>query len=294
MTDESADVDRTQRAIEERSRYTCFVGVDLGGGKSKHTAVALLQRADHGARVVFVGRRNRRGRPFYDEELSAFIRSQGAEALLAIDAPLTVPACIRCVLPRCVGTAHCDDPAIAWFRETGEELLRRSGTAQGKPLTTPYTQRPCELMMQKVHGIQPREALGQGMGPLTARAHYLRRALESDFTLNENMIEVFPKATIQALCGADCARYYKREVNVWRTRARILEALSDNLSFEVWREGCLRDDHCFDAVICAYTAYLWAAEGWVMSGPDAELFASQGWVWFPTDRNVSSLGKKEG
>ena len=48
-------------------------------------------------------------------------------------------------------------------------------------------------------GIAAREGLGQGTGPLAARAAHLVRALADRFTLNENLIEVYPKATLVAL-----------------------------------------------------------------------------------------------
>ncbi|MFH1151361.1 MAG: DUF429 domain-containing protein, partial [Actinomycetota bacterium] len=84
-----------------------------------------------------------------------------------------------------------------------------------------------------------------------------------------------------ALFGQAVAQRYKREVNTWSTRAMILERLGHELQFEVWREGCLKIDHCFDAVICAYTGYLWAKEGWQMPEEDREIFERDGWIWFP-------------
>lgn len=262
--------------------FPAFVGVDLGGGKGKKTAVALLQPAGDGVVVKFVGTRSPEGRLLYDEELLSFL-FEHADALVAVDAPLLPTVCLRCRREECPGLAECADPVVRWFRETGDPLVVGEAKAgEGKkPPTTPYTQRACEVLLHRQHGILPRETFGQGMGPLTARAHYLRRALESRFELNRNLIEVYPKATVQMLFGEQAARRYKREVNTWRTRARILEALSSRLRFEVWREGCLRNDHCFDAVIAAFTGYLWAAEGWTMPEEHREIGAQDGWIWIP-------------
>ncbi|MFH1132093.1 MAG: DUF429 domain-containing protein, partial [Pseudomonadota bacterium] len=240
--------------------FATFVGVDLGGGKGKNTAVALLQRREQAGesnvRVVYVGTRTPSGQLFHDEVLLKFIREHGKEALLAIDAPLVPTVCMRCSLAFCAGLGECTDPVVRWFRKKGDKLVSPERTRH-KPPTTPYTQRACEVILYRKHGIPPREALGQGMGPLTARAHYLQRTLEPDFTLNKNLIEVYPKATVQQLFGAERAQRYKREVNTWRTRAELLEALREKLIFEVWREGCLQNDHCFDAVVCAFTGFLW-------------------------------------
>lgn len=264
--------------------FSTFFGVDLGGGKGKNTAVARLERDGSGVRVDFVGVRNPDGAPFYDpiliETLRGALRPQGASVLVAMDAPLSPSVCLRCRREGCDGLDICLDPTVRWFRERGNELVA-GGRRVGKPPTTAYTQRACEVVLHRKHGILPRETLGQGMGPLTARAHYLRRALGSVFELNRNLIEVYPKATIYALFGQQVARRYKRETRTWQIRASILESLADRLWFNVWREGSLQNDHCFDAVIAAYTGYLWAEEGWTLPEEDREVFEVDGWIWFP-------------
>jgi predicted nuclease with RNAse H fold len=271
------------RATENERDFATFVGVDLGGGRSRNTAVARLVNDADGLRVVHVGTRTPEGQPFYDAVLLEYIRQHGQGALLAVDAPLLPSVCVRCRLDRCLTLEACDDPVVRWFREQGDRLVPTRNRRNGKPATTAYTQRACEVVLHRKHGILPRETLGQGMGPLTARAHYLRRALEGGFELNRNLIEVYPKATIHVLMGAERARGYKREVNTWRIRAEILEELSHTLQFRVWREGCLQNDHCFDAVICAYTGYLWATRGWTLPEEHREVFEQDGWIWFPPD-----------
>ena len=109
----------------------------------------------------------------------------------------------------------------------------------------------------------PREALGQGTGPLAARAAHLTRALADRFHLNDNLLEVYPKGTLAAL---GFVRPYKKHLKERETRAEILEALSPELRFGpgVWRELCIQSDHLFDAVICAFTGYLWARDAWTL------------------------------
>ena len=99
--------------------------------------------------------------------------------------------------------------------------------------------------------------------------------------LGDNLLEVYPKATVHNLFGARAARRYKREVDTWQTRAELLEALSDELEFAVWREGCLQSDHIFDAVLCAYTTYLWARDGWQIPTQHQAIADADGWIWFP-------------
>ena len=288
--------------------FHTFLGVDLGGGKGKNTAVARLEMRDDLLEVVEVGTTHE-GQPWYDEKLLDYLGLHSQDAVLAVDAPLTLTACVRCREAVCPGMAACVDPTIVWFRTAGAELVAQAiddrdriaavpangkvgrvhaPPAAKKPHTTPYTQRATEVVLHRRHGIIPRETLGQGMGPLTARAAHLVRALgRHGYRRDENLLEVYPKATIHMLWGAKVARSYKRDVDTWGTRAAVFEKLRGNgkLDFArrsgLARETVLQNDHCFDAVICAYTAYLWATEGWTLPAGDREVFAVDGWIWVP-------------
>lgn len=245
---------------------TTFIGVDLGGGKGKNTAVARLETTGDGVRVLDYG--TGKDAPWYDDTLLAYLRAHLGDAVVAIDAPLTMPSCIR--------LGECEVPIVAWFRE------RENGTrvAGKKPRYTPYTQRASEVILHEDHQILPRETLGQGMGPLAARGVWLARALSDTHRLNDNLIEVYPKATLTQLFGARLAARYKRSAESPRARLDILNSLTD-LSFApgAWREDGLANDHKFDAVICAYTAYLWASGRCVQ--PVSQVVLEDGWIWFP-------------
>jgi predicted nuclease with RNAse H fold len=291
-----------------RSFHT-FLGVDLGGGKGKNTAVARLEERDGTAWVVEVGT-SHGGETWYDDKLIAYLGAHAAGAVLAVDAPLTLTACVRCREAVCPGVSACVDPTIVWFRTAGAELVATalerserdriaavpangkinapppSAPSARKPHTTPYTQRATEVVLHRRHGIIPRETLGQGMGPLTARAAHLVRALAGHgYRLHENLLEVYPKATIQVLWGKGVAQKYKRGTDTWETRARVLEKLRGRLEFDarsgLAREDVLRNDHCFDAVVCAYTGALWAREGWTLPAQHRDVFAVDGWIWVP-------------
>jgi predicted nuclease with RNAse H fold len=257
-----------------------FLGVDLGGGKGKKTALAVLEASGDGVVVRQLAPRTGAA-PLYDTLLIEAIRTAGDDAVVCIDAPLTLPACLRCEIPVCPGQDSCVDPAVIEMRRlygTVDDTTRDS--RRGKPPLTPYTQRATEVYLHRRRGILPRETLGQGMGPLTARAAHLLRALADRFRLNENLIEVYPRATLELLGFREP---YKKRVD---RRVEILAELPE-LTFApgVWREECRKSDHVFDAVICAYTGYLWSRDDWQLPADTASSLLEDGWIWVPPERS---------
>ncbi|MBA3397613.1 MAG: DUF429 domain-containing protein [Deltaproteobacteria bacterium] len=271
--------------------YTRFIGVDLGGGRGKTTAVAELRSGPAGAEVIEVATRSGK-QPWSDETLMQRLARVGSDAVIAIDAALTQAACGRCTEPVCPGMEACSDPATVWLRTEGRALVRNVAVesigAGPRPMLTaqarlaPYAHRATDVMMTYERGLLPLAALGATSGAIAARASQLRRRLKGvGFELHQNLLEVSPAATIAALCDERSARGYKRDADPWRTRALILERLGD-LSFapqsRMAREDVLQNDHCFDAVISAYTAYLWARDSW----PTPEgFFVEDGWIVAP-------------
>jgi hypothetical protein len=304
---------------EETGRsFKRFIGVNLGGGRGKTTAVARLERAGRGVSLVEARMRHghrgggedsseESGDPlFRDEVLVAYLlRHLDDETVVAINAPLTLPPCIRCPLP-CPGVQACTVPVVAWMRKHAPALSTHRGRSdRGKPAVTPYTQRASDLLLTHV-GLQPRESLGQGMGPLAARAAYLRHALSPQLRLHENLIEVHPPATIIRLFGAAVEHRLGRGPadEVAAQRRKIFVGLGEKLRFDyVWPEIVVRSPHIFEAVLSAFTAFLWSTQGWqgptdllpptpeepaIVRDPLAPalaefdaLWLEDGWIWVP-------------
>jgi predicted nuclease with RNAse H fold len=261
-----------------RRPFKRFLGVDLGGGKGKKTALALLELDGDAVAVTQIAPRSG-GSPLYDTALIEFIRNLGDDTVVCVDAPLTLPPCLRCEVPVCPGQDACVDAAVIEMRRLfGAVGPSGRDERRGKPTLTPYTQRATEVYLHKRRGILPRETLGQGMGPLTARAAHLGRALADRFHLNENLIEVYPRATLELLGFREP---YKKRVD---RRVEIL-ALMPDLTFGpgVWREECRKSDHLFDAVIGAYTGYLWSRDGWALPTGSESVLLRDGWIWVPPE-----------
>jgi hypothetical protein len=272
--------------------FSRFIGVDLGGGRGKTTAVAEVRIAANGtAEVIEVATRSGK-LPWTDDTLIGRLAMPDPDRVIAVDAPLTQTACGRCKVEVCPGTEACVDPAVIWLRTVGRNLMQKVAveTVGGATRTeqppqarlVPYAHRATDVVMTYQRGLLPLSNLGTANSMITARAGQLRRRLKgAGYTLHGNLLEVSPAATIGALCGPRAARGYKRDADPWVTRAQVLERF-DDLSFapqsRMAREDVLRNDHCFDAVIAAYTAYLWARDGWELP---VGVFAEDGWIFSP-------------
>jgi len=275
--------------------FSRFVGVDLGGGRGKTTALAELRSSPDGAEVIEVATRSVAKQLWTDDTLINRLGEPSSDRVIAIDAPLTATACNRCEIPVCPGMEHCAVPAVVWLRTTGRAMVQevaaeQMGSSAKRPRLqhaaqarlAPYSHRATDVVMTYQRGLLPVSQLGTANSTITARAGQLRRRLRgAGYTLHENLLEVSPAATISVLCGQRAARGYKHDADPWRTRAMILEQLTD-LSFapqsRMAREEVLGNDHCFDAVISAYTAYRWAREGWAQ--PEG-VFTDDGWIFAP-------------
>ena len=269
--------------------FATFVGIDLGGARGKTTAIAELRATDAG--VVAVRASTRRGRQRWsDDPLWDYMQTVDSNAVIAVHAPLTLPACVRCIRPVCPGAADCVDPAVAWLRSEGERLVADPDDelhrpAPSRPRLQPYVHRGTEIMLAYRDHVWPVTAVGSTVGPVAARGVQLRRRLAGiGFALNENLIEVSPAATMAALSGPRRARRVKRDPDVWTSRAELLASLGD-LQFAPHsgfsREEALGSDHVFDALLAAYTGYRWARAGSPL--PPGEL-ADDGWIWAPPSR----------
>jgi len=263
--------------------FARFIGIALGGGRGKTTAVAELRIGRAGGVEVAEATLRAPGRPWTDDTLIERLGTATGDVALAFDVPLTAPACGRCREPVCPGMTACPDPAVVWLRTEGRALVSLpAGARTPQARLAPWQHRATDVLMTYKHRLLPATTLGSAVGSIASRAqHLVRRLAGAGFVRERDLIEVSPPATIAALCGERAARGYKRDADPWRTRAVILEQLAD-LTFapssRMAREEVLQNDHGFDAVITAYTAYRWARDNWVVP---AGVWSDDGWVHAP-------------
>lgn len=285
-----------------------YIGIDLGGARGKSTALARLARSGDGVVALEVSTRDPSGAAWQDGPLYDYLAALPAGSAIAVGAPLTAPACVRCRVQVCPGVSACVDPAVVWLRTEGVELAARADqrdldriaavparggaalagmppTQQMRPPALPYAHRCTEVAIHHERGLVPRDLVGQSAGPVAARGQHLRRRLGGlGYRLNHDLLEVSPRATVHALFGPARARGYRRDADPWQTRVHIVEGLTD-LSFaptsRLSREEVLRSDHCFDALLAAYTAYLWARDGWQLPAGDPRVWDEDGFIWAP-------------
>jgi len=293
-----------------------YIGIDLGGARGKTTAVARLTAdvcADSGralgpVRVQDVQARYRDHQPWCNQSLVDYLGDRDDSPTVAINAPLTLPACLRCDLAECPGQAQCADPAVVWLREAGAEMVEQAvaqdldriaaipattgfvkrSVSRGRtkrPTLLPYAHRISEVVLHYKRGLVPRDLIGKASGPIAARAVQLRRRLAPmGYKLNDTLLEVSPRATVHALFGRDKARGYKRDADPWETRASIVEGL--DMIFDVTsrlsREEVLRNDHCFEALLSGYSAFLRHRDGWTEPADATDdAWQTDGLVWAP-------------
>lgn len=275
---------------------TVYVGIDLGGARGRTTAVATLHTTSDGVAVVAAGARAKNGR-WSDEELWSVLAAQPSDAVIAVGAPLTQPACQRCVRPVCPGAALCDDEAVVWLRTEGQRLVEgqsataetADGTVASAPMRhrvplVPYLHRAADVLLTYGHRSVPTESLAAATGAVASRAHQLRLRLAGiGIHLGERLVEVSVTASLTAWFGSQRARSARHGSDAWHQRARMLDEFSD-LGFTAKsrfsREDALARVHVFDAVVAAYTAYKGRTEGWWTPDRDGP-WRADGWIVAP-------------
>lgn len=238
-----------------------LAGVALGGGKTDKTTVAVIEFYPDQKRVFLRSLRERvtaKAEMTADDVLCEVLNQDEKDlALIAIDAPLQLPKCIRCTLPRCPGVDSCREVEIKWMRE-----VHRKRDKQKRPnkMFTPYTERAVEVYIshELEEPFHPPHALGANAAPLTARADFLRRRLKTP------LIEVYPKLTLWRIGAAlnmqkSHLRFHRHAVDSDESRLYILKKLIEKEIAFIYQQDLrvmVENNAAFEAFLGALTAFL--------------------------------------
>lgn len=268
MTTRRAAPKKRTRPAKTGFRVHRFAGVALGGGKTEKTAVAILEYYPEQKRVFLRALRERlkgEGETSSDQALFHFLTAEepGLE-IIAMDAPLQLPKCLRCELV-CPGYEACKLVEIRWLWARHEE---RGKEKRPNKLFTPYTERCAEVYLatQLEESFHPPHAMGANAAPLTARAHFLRRRIEQSWKSGwePELVEVYPKLALWRI-GRDLKvpkshlRFHRHAIDSDEARHYLIKQLIDSEIAFVYQQDLktlVENPQAFDAFICALTAFL--------------------------------------
>ncbi len=241
------------------SQIKRYVGLHLGGGKSDKTCMAVLEYyPTH--KKVFLSRLHSQIGPEKDQSSDAklhhLLTIEAPVDLLAIDAPLTWPKCMRCDLP-CPGYESCSEPEIKWMWRWHK---KRGRSKKPNKIFSPYTQRCVELHLaqEMEKSFFPGDALGANMAPLLARATFLLRRLKSA------ALEVYPPLSLWRMGTAlgiskGALTFAKHSAEGEENRLTILKKFVDSGLLFIYEQDLrtmAQHSDAFDSLICGLTAYL--------------------------------------
>jgi predicted nuclease with RNAse H fold len=241
------------------------LGIDLAGVTGA-TGYAMIEVGE-GPRLGEAGLVPVKGSPLESEERLLGLIDRLEPERIAIDAPLTLPPCLTC-------PPYCRGP--------GENCELQAAREMWKAGSNPVIRRACEVeARRRVAGLDPNPTMGLGI--IAARAVSLVRKLEARgeppcSIVRGEVVEVYPAASLRQLGftgrpprGAPHA-----------DRHTFYKAVVTELSAEIDGAGdepqCSGDDDVFDALIAAYTGWLYPDR---VAAPPKSFNLATGWIWVP-------------
>jgi predicted nuclease with RNAse H fold len=259
--------------------------VDLSGGKNDRTSVTVLDYYETQKKLFLTHiyeHIQQEGDISSDQALFETINDHTDNLeYLCIDAPLKFPLCVRCEL-RCPGYENCEEKEIQWM---WKQHKKRKETKPRTRLFTPYTQRPAEIYVANETGenVNPMEALGANIAPLTARASFLLRRLSKAI----RVIEVYPMLTVSRVgkslkIAKSHLAHYKHQIGGDESRQVILQELVKRDIVFIYQQDfqkLIENSHSFDAFISAFTGFLKLQDQ--CEKPPKDFPINDGWIEFP-------------
>lgn len=243
------------------------LGIDLGGARMDTTGWALLVGGTR-PRLHACGLLAKSKTADAAERVLRELVEEHAPAVLAVDAPLTLPPCLTC-------PSSCRGPGLELCELESAKLV---WTAGGNPVT----ERWCEVKLRSElkSGPLPTMRIGQIAGRGVALARRLHgMAADPTMARAPTVLEVYPYATLHRL-SARCPELAPRTPG--ESDAAFTSRVTDALMVEIdglddWR-AALANGHVLDALIAAYTGWLSPDR---LAHPPQGFNVASGWIWVP-------------
>ncbi len=266
-----------------------YLGLDLLGAKNAKTTLAVIEFFPKERKLFLLDVHSGIGGSDDDSSADAELietikdHCEGqSDAVLGVNAALTLPPCVECTRKTCPLPESCTVPEIKWMRQWQEKHHLKN--------FTPYTQRPVELwlkteILKKVPEklrFDIDETLGGNRAPLTMRMHFLKRHLHQ-----LTLVEALPKVSLAVLSERlklstrMMSRYRQLEDGAW-ARQEILDRLAQTFDLFIYDRDLKKltlSLNAFDAFITAVTALLFDQDE-TKSAPKGFPVKS-GWVAIP-------------
>lgn len=249
-----------EKAVVKSLEVERYLGLSIAGGKTDKTALCSLDYYPKQKKIFLSRLFNKiksEGQVSADLKVCSLVAECTKPKVLAMDAPLQLPKCLRCTL-KCPGYETCTVEEVQWMWKHHEQ---REKEKRPNKLFTPYTERCVDLYLatQLDEKIQIQHAMGSNMAPLTARALFLKRRMKVP------VIEANPKVSLwrfgQKLHVAKShLRFHKHWETGVETREHILQKMMDKkwiFIYEQDRKELIENANAFDSLLMAMTSLLY-------------------------------------
>ena len=239
--------------------YKRFLGLSLSGPKNDKTSICALDFYPDQQKLMFSMLLTGIGADddvSGDQWLLEIIKQQSKVELLAMDVPLQLPKCMRCEL-QCPGYENCQLAPIQWLWSNYNENKQKKRKTR---IFAPYMERCVEyyLATQLEQDFHLPSSLGSNAAPLTARAHYLMKHIDSQCKEVSTALSIW-RIGKRLSVPQKYLKYFPLSENADECRLEFLKALMKQDLVFIYNQDAqlmVENPQAFHAFICAYTMYL--------------------------------------
>lgn len=250
--------------LSENLKFHQYAGLSLSGGKSNKTSYAIVQFYPKQKKIFLTDLHYKLQsikEKTADELLIESFKPYGSKLkAIAVDAPLSLPKCIRCKL-KCPGYAKCRVSEVVWMRN---EYAKNNKQKKPKNILNPYIERSAEVYISKnlEEPFFPPHAMGANNAPMAARMNYLSKHIK------HKKIEFFPKLSLWRIGKSlgirkSYLRFHKNSADGHEIREIILKRLIEKDIAFIYVDDLkkmIKSPQAFDAFIGALTAVLYGTK----------------------------------